>query len=246
MEKTMVYTENLKILYTKLSSTELFTSTHEADLNLLKSPAQCAALNFAFGAFSELGLAHARSFFQEQPFSCIIASDDEQTQKLLLLNGYHEQATMPEMSLALNNYASMPSPNAITIVPVDDYHLFRLWCITLSKTIALPLPELIRYNEPLFLLAQGGVTLFLAFLHNDPAATCMSHIFDKTCCISTMTVTPEYRRNGLASALTRACLEHAKAAACEKAILLSTAMGRPLYEKIGFTTDRFLTIFARY
>ena len=246
----MLYEENLQRLYSKLSSTELFTITHEQELHLLKSPAQCAALNFVFGTFSEIGLAHARSFFQEKPFSCIIESNDTDYCELLRTNGYSHQTTMPEMTLSLDKYTPQPltdSPKKphFTVVPVDNYHLFRLWCITLSKTIALPLPDIIHYNEPLFTLNNNGITLLLGFFDNEPAATAMVHVYENSCCISTMTVSPEWRRNGLGSAMTHACLQHAIDTKSKSALLLSTAMGRPLYEKIGFIAQRSLSIFAR-
>jgi GNAT superfamily N-acetyltransferase len=49
-------------------------------------------------------------------------------------------------------------------------------------------------------------------------------------------VLPEYRKQGIGSALTTTLMEHLSAQGCTSLILTATRMGEPVYTKLGFTT----------
>ena len=52
--------------------------------------------------------------------------------------------------------------------------------------------------------------------------------------IGTIWVAPAARRTGLGRALTEATIEAAESAGCRTLVLVATAEGRPLYERLGF------------
>lgn len=47
-------------------------------------------------------------------------------------------------------------------------------------------------------------------------------------------VAPDYRGQGIAKALTQACVAYLKDIACTKVLLHASPMGKPVYEKLGF------------
>lgn len=52
-------------------------------------------------------------------------------------------------------------------------------------------------------------------------------------------VSPRYRRRGIGLALTARLAEHLEGLGCRTLVLTATGMGRPIYEKLGFTTETF-------
>lgn len=60
--------------------------------------------------------------------------------------------------------------------------------------------------------------------------------------IGTIFVEPAWRRRGVGMALTQAAIETAESAGCRTLLLVATAAGRPLYEKIGFEVQTWYRI----
>jgi GNAT superfamily N-acetyltransferase len=53
--------------------------------------------------------------------------------------------------------------------------------------------------------------------------------------VGTIFVAPERRRSGLGRAVTRAVIDELEARGCRTLVLIATSMGRPVYEREGFT-----------
>lgn len=77
-------------------------------------------------------------------------------------------------------------------------------------------------------LVGMGVVNFFSLPPND---WCPS---GKTAYIGNLYVLPEFRRKGIASELLNCLVEEAKKRECQRILLHTTEMGRPLYEKFGF------------
>jgi predicted N-acetyltransferase YhbS len=60
--------------------------------------------------------------------------------------------------------------------------------------------------------------------------------------IGTVWVDPAVRRRGLGLALTQAAIDAAEAAGCRTLVLVATAAGRPMYERLGFTVQAWYRI----
>ena len=60
----------------------------------------------------------------------------------------------------------------------------------------------------------------------------------KAAYIGNMYTYPEYRKKGIASKLLSLAVEEAKNYGCNKVLLNATDMGRPIYEKFGFTDSK--------
>jgi ribosomal protein S18 acetylase RimI-like enzyme len=55
--------------------------------------------------------------------------------------------------------------------------------------------------------------------------------------LGSIIVRPEYRGRGLGLALTRRLVDIIRSQGCESQVLIATPMGRPVYEKLGFTVE---------
>lgn len=245
----MLYENNMKALYAKLSATGLFHVVAENNLHMLKSPTACAGLNLVFGAITDYGLAAARHLFQAAPFSYITDRIDTTRDQLLNLNNYRLQSTMPEMTLSTPAPALIQISPDITIVPVDSLPLLHYWCSILATTFELPYSLVQQYAGPVFELQQAsfasGIMLLIGFFKTTPAITALVHRDNQVACISSMATLPEFQRQGLGTAMLQSCLEQERVAGTTHMTLISTRAGQALYKKMGFQTTRSLKIFAR-
>lgn len=78
------------------------------------------------------------------------------------------------------------------------------------------------------IVATSGV----CFSFMPPSLKCPN---GRTANISSMFTISEYRKRGIASELFRRVLDEAIGRDCKRVTLIATEMGRPLYEKFGFT-----------
>lgn len=245
----MFYEHTMHALYTKLAALGDFRAINEHGLTILSSPTTCAGLNLIFGSITEWGLASARHIFQERPFSCITTLEDNNTHALLHTNGYQPNRPMPEMMLELSHNDYPPLNGDIVITPVISHALLYHWCIILAQTFELPLTMMQHYSAPLFELQQhipeSGIELLIGFFQHQPAMTALVHREGQTACISSMAVVPEFQRKGLGSAMLQHCLAVEAQRGTQRAVLVATQAGRPLYEKFGFEITRMLHIFCR-
>jgi GNAT superfamily N-acetyltransferase len=80
---------------------------------------------------------------------------------------------------------------------------------------------------------QGGIVGTAAVFFSSDAANI--HI-DIAAMLAGVYVVPEYRRQGIARAMTERAIESCKARGCVRIRLHASADGRPLYESLGFVT----------
>ena len=78
------------------------------------------------------------------------------------------------------------------------------------------------------IIATAGLTLYEV----PPSFSCVN---GKIGYISNVYTLPQHRSRGIAFRLTEKLMAEAKACRCTKVVLNATDMGRPVYEKLGFT-----------
>src|SRR5215472_7145595 len=104
------------------------------------------------------------------------------------------------------------------------------------------------------LVAQGRATVFVAEIGDDPVAVAAVYLLDNhrariygrpSAYLSNVWVSPQYRRRGIAAALTRRAIDWAKTKGCEVIRLRSSDMGRSVYASVGFTPTDEMEIYLR-
>lgn len=102
------------------------------------------------------------------------------------------------------------------------------------------------------LVAQGRAAVFVAEVGGEQVAVGAVYLLDNhrariygrpSAYLSNVWVAPQYRRKGIASTLTRRAIAWAQANGCEVIRLRSSAMGRPVYESVGFTATDEMEIY---
>jgi ribosomal protein S18 acetylase RimI-like enzyme len=85
---------------------------------------------------------------------------------------------------------------------------------------------------------NGG---YIGLCDGTPAATLTTAVFGRTAWIAMVLTAAEFRGRGLATALLKQSLADLEARGVDSVRLDATALGRPVYEKLGFTVDSEVT-----
>ena len=83
-------------------------------------------------------------------------------------------------------------------------------------------------------LPEGVAQLYLARDGHKPVSFVMVHDRDGDCVFSFAATVPEARGRGLAGGLLHRALTDARSRGCETSTTQATAMGRPVYERLGY------------
>jgi GNAT superfamily N-acetyltransferase len=83
-------------------------------------------------------------------------------------------------------------------------------------------------------LPAGSAHLYLVRLDGDPASMVMVHDHEEDCVFWYAATVPEARGRGLVSGLLHRALSDARERGCRTTTTEATAMGRPVYERIGY------------
>lgn len=105
-----------------------------------------------------------------------------------------------------------------------------------ASAFGLPLESVTRVNGPM-LLDGPGLDIFLARQAGSPVSTVQSTRAGTTVGIWIMGTPPEHQRKGAGRALLDHVISYHHARGAKLFYLLATEAGRPLYERVGFSTD---------
>ena len=93
----------------------------------------------------------------------------------------------------------------------------------------LDLEDLLRYHE-----GHSYFYPLCAASGNDLAGTGIAIVLDDTAWLGAIIVKEEFRNMGLGTRITKALISYAESKNCRKIILIASALGYPVYKKIGF------------
>jgi ribosomal protein S18 acetylase RimI-like enzyme len=221
---------NLREGLKKMAGTPGWAMREEDDFLATRSPGLESLGNDVWAAATPRNLARARAFFGAQPFNWLL--EEGRDGSLLAAAGAPEPEAIPEMVLPLREAPAWEPPRGIELARAESDLEFREWSAIVSRTFGLE-PE----NTRAFFRAlqrTAGFIPFLARIDRQPAGTAMVFPGATGAGIFAVATREEYRRRGLGSALTRACLREARTGGGEWAVLYSSPEGRPLYERLGF------------
>ncbi|HET7678217.1 MAG TPA: GNAT family N-acetyltransferase [Candidatus Limnocylindrales bacterium] len=86
------------------------------------------------------------------------------------------------------------------------------------------------------LLTDPAVRLYVGYAEGEPVSTGMGFLTGRVVGIYNISTIESARRRGFGAAMTRRVAHDGAAAGCDVAILQSSAMGRPVYERLGYRT----------
>jgi hypothetical protein len=109
------------------------------------------------------------------------------------------------------------------------------YAVTMARGFGFP-EALARRLFGSSLLAIPGFTGLLGTIDGRPVATSAVFVTDGLAGIYNVATVPDQRGQGLGAALTAAAAHLGARADCSSAILQASAMGEPIYHRMGFTT----------
>lgn len=226
--------KNLLELVAALSHRPGWETLQARGLTALAAPVQHPFINTAWGEASREHLEACRAFFKGMPYAWFLEPGMDGA--LLEAAGFRRPERVPEMVHDLVE-ATFPEPAAgITTLPAECDP--DTWSSILGTNFRIPTDHVSEFFRVVH-GAEGSVAL-LGFLDGNPAATALLHVGKESAAIHSMSTLPDYRGQGLASALVRACLGRAREAGHHRVALYASPMGCPLYGKLDFRTVQVL------
>ena len=208
----------------------------EAGFLAVKAPVRESLVNFVWARPDPATLATAKDFFAGRPF--IWAQEACQDGQWLLAAGFKPAQDFPDMVFDLQGYVAPALGPAVKVLRADSSLDFPFWAATAAEGLGMEVEVIRDFFQPL--VREGGSVPFLVLHEGRPAATAM--VFCGTVTgIYAVATRPNYRRLGLGQAAIHACLQWGQQAGTRQAVLSSSVMGLPMYEKMGFRTERIMS-----
>jgi GNAT superfamily N-acetyltransferase len=160
----------------------------------------------------------------------------------LLAHGFAGPSEAPAMSLDLGALSAElgPCPAGVTIERVRDAALLRAWTEASAEGFDAPPVMTERLAAGVVKLDHGEQAPTRFYLARDggvPVATAALVLAAGVAGIYNIATVPHARRRGIGAAITVAPLREARALGYRLAILRATAMGAPVYRRLGFQED---------
>jgi ribosomal protein S18 acetylase RimI-like enzyme len=154
-----------------------------------------------------------------------------------LARGWQLLDNMPGMWLErTEDFGVGPTPAGVTVRHADDDAALEQTCRVVEQGYPVPLEAAEFFVRGIHLgnRADRAAANFLATVDGEPAAcaaVCVSEGVAGIYCVATL---ERFRGRGLGALVTRAAVEHGFRHRARHALLHATAMGEPVYRKIGF------------
>lgn len=192
---------------------------------------------------TELEALH--NFYAGVPYAVWLDERNDAAKSKLVEHGFSYTMSRPIMTIDLTTLVSAASNENISVRLVEnDDELFNTWIPIIAQAYV---PHLKgdgykNYHEQytIFLrylqktIAPQNLSFYLGFLNDVPVATGMFVRNQGLVGVHWIGTIPEFRNKGMGFAATHAPLHEFKQAGAEKAHLLASPSGYPVYEKMGF------------
>lgn len=164
----------------------------------------------------------------------------------LVQTGFTRVNDIPMMAVDLRSLSQEPTPPDVTIKQVESDDELRAWSRIITDSFGLETSseELAELERDLGLERDGIRPRFIAYLHDQPVATSSLYLDSGVAGIYTVATLPTARGRGIGAAITLAPLLHARALGYQVGTLQATAMGQPVYHRLGFQDIAPFEIYA--
>jgi GNAT superfamily N-acetyltransferase len=156
-----------------------------------------------------------------------VSEGDEQTAELLASAGHALDASPRAMGLELDQLADAPGPEPAW----SDAWDLRSAGLVNDRAYGDPDGS---WARALGALPPGSAHLYLARLNGEPASFVMVHDHEADCVFWFAATVEGARGRGLATGLLHRALRDALERGCRTSTTQATAMGRPVYERVGY------------
>lgn len=180
-------------------------------------------------------LSDAAAYFEEQGVPHVVAFDEHRAAggtNFLYTRNYQPLPPLPAMVLLGPPRRLRPHPD-LRIERVRTAAAASTYCHLVSEMFGLPLPDtmhLFSVNQ----LKNSAIRHYLGYLDKMPVAVGTAVLAKGIVSVWNLATHDDFRRQGVATALMERLLGDAWEDGCDSSLLYSTAMGYPLYQKLGY------------
>lgn len=174
-------------------------------------------------------------YFCSLPYSWLVDATDTATINMLDGSGLKHMFTFPAMSIDVYDVQPTEYKSGITVQEINQESDILTWISIVTRCydrVEAELTKAIRY-----FIAQSlpeSVRFYLGYYEGKAVAASMMILHEKIITLHFVGTLSEYRGKGLGSAITLRSLIDAQKMGYKQMILLSSAKGKALYEKMGF------------
>lgn len=233
------------LLYIDSKNPDNFFTEHCA---AMKSGSQLPYCNRACGSAqaSLHEIVQTISFFETFPFRWFVEDSDFEQIAKLEEAGLIDVGGYPAMSIELSTIQERSYNAGISIKEMLTSEEIALWVALAKSCYAMEEKEFSIFIEYLIHNTPSWkVRLYSASYENLPVASCMIIQHGDIASVHWVGTVSQFRGKGLGYAVSHKALVDAKQAGCTHAILFSSDMGNPMYEKIGFRQYAYYKVFGK-
>jgi len=177
-----------------------------------------------------------KKYYGAVSFQWMIDVDNLQAQHVLGSNGFtRTYGTWPAMYLDLRSIEERPYASGVTVKKVASAQELQTWIAIVAQNFTGSEKEMATFNE--YITAHGDQTKihrYLGYLNGIPASSSLAIEHGDTVSIHWVSTPESYRGKGLGYAVTHQILADCKQKGLKDAVLISSALGKPIYDKMGF------------
>jgi GNAT superfamily N-acetyltransferase len=175
-------------------------------------------------------------------------SEPSNLPKRLLSHGFAAADACPAMAIELKEVRAVPIPKEAAVEEVCDDSALAAWLEVLAEGSSI-VPEVAaafgHWPKHLGLSPRSPMRAFLARLDGEPVSCSLLFLDAGIAGIYCVATKPAARGKGLGSAMTMLPLLEARKAGYQVGVLQASAMGEPIYRKIGFHTFGTIPVMVR-
>jgi ribosomal protein S18 acetylase RimI-like enzyme len=157
----------------------------------------------------------------------------------LAARGLESSPAEPGMACELSDWPAPRAPVELTVERVVDGEAFHEWCNVFVRGMEAPAEGQATFEElfaDVSVGRQAPIWAYLARRSGEPIACGLGVLDRGVVGIYAVATLPDARRQGAGGAVTARIMDDARRAGARLAVLQSSEMGFPLYERLGFRT----------
>lgn len=108
-------------------------------------------------------------------------------------------------------------------------------------------PQSFGYNisADILIKTKEQISFYLIYKNQEPVGTIITHITDKVLGVHGLGILPQFRKQGLAEEVMAVVINQAISENIQLVTLQSSAMGKGIYKKMGFSEDFLMTSYLK-